>query len=344
MRIIAGSHRGRRIAAPKGLATRPTSDRVRESAFNLIGPVDDADVIDLYAGSGALGLEALSRGAARVTFVESDRDACRVINANLDSLGFRGTVLCQDVPRALAQERGDYDLVLCDPPYDYDFGRVARLLAEARQAGRRARAREHEQGGRARAARARDPHLAPLRVGAAYPVRAVITAIYPGTYDPVTNGHVDVITRAARIFDRVVVGVVGNPQHKEPMFSVDERVDFVRQALDGVVDNVEVDVFRELVVDFARRWDAKVIVKGLRVVSDFEWEFQMNQLNRTLAPDIETVYVMASPAVSFVSSSGVKEIASFGGNVEELVPKAVAARLREMFPNGRGGAPVREQE
>ena len=130
MRIIAGSHRGRRIAAPKGLATRPTSDRVRESAFNLIGPVDDADVIDLYAGSGALGLEALSRGAARVTFVESDREACRVINANLDSLGFRGVVLCQDVARALAQERGDYDLVLCDPPYDYDLTRVARLFAK----------------------------------------------------------------------------------------------------------------------------------------------------------------------------------------------------------------------
>ena len=108
--------------------------------------------------------------------------------------------------------------------------------------------------------------------------------------------------------------------------------------------NVEIDVFRELVVDFAHRWDAKAIVKGLRVMSDFEWEFQMNQLNRTLAPEIETVYVMASPAVSFVSSSGVKEIASFGGNVEELVPKAVAARLKEMFPNGRGGAPLSDQE
>jgi pantetheine-phosphate adenylyltransferase len=172
----------------------------------------------------------------------------------------------------------------------------------------------------------------------------VITAIYPGTYDPVTNGHVDVIKRAARIFDRVVVGVVGNPHHKEPMFGVPERVQFLRDALEGVVDNVEVDVFRELVVDFARRWDAKVIVKGLRVVSDFEWEFQMNQLNRHLAPDIETVYVMASAQVSFVSSSGVKEIASFGGNVEELVPKAVAVRLKEMFPNGRGGAPLSDQE
>jgi pantetheine-phosphate adenylyltransferase len=171
----------------------------------------------------------------------------------------------------------------------------------------------------------------------------LITAIYPGTYDPVTNGHIDVITRAAGIFDRVVIGVVANPQHKQPMFPVEERVAFLHEALDGVA-NVEVDVFKELVVDFARRWDAKVIVKGLRVVSDFEWEFQMNQLNRTLAPDIETVYVMASPQVSFVSSSGVKEIASFGGNVEELVPNAVARRLREMFPSGRAGAPVSDQE
>ncbi|MFL5962332.1 MAG: pantetheine-phosphate adenylyltransferase [Gaiellaceae bacterium] len=172
----------------------------------------------------------------------------------------------------------------------------------------------------------------------------MITAIYPGTYDPVTNGHVDVIARAAKIFDRVVVGVVGNPQHKSPLFTVEERVAFLEDALGGVVDNVEIDIFSELVVEFARRWDAKVIVKGLRVLSDFEWEFQMNQLNRHLAPEIETVYVMASPQVSFVSSSGVKEIASFGGNVQELVPKGVAARLKEMFPNGRGGAPLSDQE
>jgi pantetheine-phosphate adenylyltransferase len=147
----------------------------------------------------------------------------------------------------------------------------------------------------------------------------MITAIYPGTYDPVTNGHVDVIARAARIFDRVVVGVVGNPHHKTPLFEVAERVELLKDALDGVVENVEVDIFSELVVDFARRWDAIAIV-------------------------IETVYVMASPQVSFVSSSGVKEIASFGGNVEELVPIAVARRLKEMFPNGRGGAPLSDQE
>ncbi|HSC51328.1 MAG TPA: pantetheine-phosphate adenylyltransferase [Gaiellaceae bacterium] len=171
----------------------------------------------------------------------------------------------------------------------------------------------------------------------------MITAIYPGTYDPVTNGHVDVIRRAAEIFDRVVVGVVGNPQHKTPMFTLDERVAFLRETLGGL-DNVEVDVFSELVVDFAHKWDAKVIVKGLRVISDFEWEFQMNQLNRTLAPDVETVYVMASPAVSFVSSSGVKEIAAFGGRVDELVPEPVARRFRELFPDGRPGTPENPQE
>jgi len=171
----------------------------------------------------------------------------------------------------------------------------------------------------------------------------LITAICPGSYDPVTNGHLDVIGRAARIFDRVVVGVVNNPRHKTPLFPLQERVALARDAL-APIANVEVDIFKELVVDFARRWEAKVIVKGLRVISDFEWEFQMNQLNRTLAPEIETVYVMASAQVSFVSSSGVKEIAAFGGNVEELVPAIVARRLKELFPNGRGGAPLAAQE
>jgi pantetheine-phosphate adenylyltransferase len=171
----------------------------------------------------------------------------------------------------------------------------------------------------------------------------VITAICPGSYDPVTNGHVDVIGRAAAIFDRVVVGVVGSPRHKETLFTLDERVEFLRAAL-ADLDNVEVDVFSELVVEFARRWQAKAIVKGLRVISDFEWEFQMNQLNRHLAPEIETVYVMASPQVSFVSSSGVKEIAAFGGKVDELVPEPVAQRLAEKFPNGQPGAPENPRE
>jgi pantetheine-phosphate adenylyltransferase len=171
----------------------------------------------------------------------------------------------------------------------------------------------------------------------------MITGICPGSYDPVTNGHLDVITRAAGIFDRVVVGVVGNPHHKHPMFTTEERLGFLEHAL-ADLENVEVDVFRELVVEFAKKWDAKAIVKGLRVISDFEWEFQMNQLNRHLAPDIETVYVMASPLVSFVSSSGVKEIAAFGGDISALVPTPVATRFKELFPNGRPGTPENPAE
>jgi 16S rRNA (guanine966-N2)-methyltransferase len=134
MRIIAGSRKGHRIDAPKGDHTRPTSDFVREAAFNLIGPVDGASVIDLYAGSGAMGMEALSRGAESCVFVESDREACRTINANLDKLRFDARVLCQDVARTLSSERGTYDLVLMDPPYGDDpHGRIGphlvRILA-----------------------------------------------------------------------------------------------------------------------------------------------------------------------------------------------------------------------
>jgi 16S rRNA (guanine966-N2)-methyltransferase len=130
MRIIAGSRKGARIAAPKGLATRPTSDRVRENVFNLVAPwVEGADVLDLFAGSGAMGLEALSRGAERVVFVEEEVAACRAINANLDKLGLTGAqVLCQDAGRFLAGETRTYDLVFCDPPYD-EFARLEPKLA-----------------------------------------------------------------------------------------------------------------------------------------------------------------------------------------------------------------------
>lgn len=171
----------------------------------------------------------------------------------------------------------------------------------------------------------------------------VLTAICPGAYDPVTFGHVDVIRRAAAIFDRVVVGVVRDPHHKQPTFGVEERVAFLEDAL-REIPNVVVDVFSELVVDFARKHEAKTMVKGLRVIADFEWEFQMNRLNQMLAPEVETMYVMSSPQYSFISSSGVKEIASFGGRVDELVPGAVARRFRELYPAGRPGAPLSPEE
>ena len=353
MRVIAGSRKGQKLSAPRGLDTRPTSDRVRENVFNLVGPLEDARVLDLFAGSGALGIEALSRGAASAVFVERDPDAVRTIERNLDRLRLTGArVVHGDVLRTIAEEAtagAKYDLVLVDPPYGMLTEiqpRLARHLPPLLAADGLLVVETD--------ARAEPELPLPVRTSRKYgqtrvtlfeaaPERRVITAIAPGSYDPVTNGHVDVIARAAGIFDRVVVGVVGTPHHKEPMFTVEERIEFLRGAL-AAHENVEIDVFRELVVDFARRWDAKAIVKGLRVISDFEWEFQMNQLNRTLAPEVETVYVMASPQVSFVSSSGVKEIAAFGGDVSALVPQPVARRLAELFPNGRPGTPERPDE
>ena len=157
-----------------------------------------------------------------------------------------------------------------------------------------------------------------------------VVAICPGTFDPVTVGHLDIIRRGARDFDRVVVGLIEVPQRKSPLFTPDEREAFLRDALSDY-DNVVVDRFNELVVEFARRWDAHIILKGLRAISDFEYEFAMAQLNRKLAPDIETVFMMASPEHSFLSSSGVREIAAFGGSVDDLVPPVVARRLAEVY-------------
>jgi len=170
-----------------------------------------------------------------------------------------------------------------------------------------------------------------------------VTCICPGSYDPVTNGHLDIIRRAAGIFERVIVGVVRDPQHKATMFSVEERVGFIAEALSDV-PNVQVEVFSDLVVEFARRFGARTMVKGLRAISDFEWEFQMHHLNRNLAPEVETMYLMSSPQYSFLSSSGVKEVASFGGNVDDLVPEPVARRFHELYPQGKPGAPVSPQE
>lgn len=155
-------------------------------------------------------------------------------------------------------------------------------------------------------------------------------AVCPGTYDPVTEGHLDIIRRAASLFDLVVVGVVAESPRKEALFSSEERIGFLRESLAGEA-NIEIELFDRLVVDFARKWKARALIKGLRAISDFEYEFQMAQLNRKLAPDLETIYLMASPEYSFLSSSGVKEMARFGGQVDDLVPAVVARRFAEIF-------------
>jgi len=155
------------------------------------------------------------------------------------------------------------------------------------------------------------------------------TAVCPGSYDPITNGHLDVIQRAANLYDEVVVAVVNRSVRKDgPLFGIEERLGFVERAIAGM-DGVRAEPFSTLLVEFARRVGARAIVKGLRAISDFEYELEMSQLNRRQDPELESVYLMASPQYSFLSSSGVKELATFGGRIDDLVPDEVARRLEE---------------
>jgi pantetheine-phosphate adenylyltransferase len=154
-------------------------------------------------------------------------------------------------------------------------------------------------------------------------------AVCPGSYDPVTNGHLDVIHRAAALYDEVVVAVVNRSVRKDStLFGIEERLGFIERAT-SALPGVRAEPFNTLVVDFARRVGAKAIVKGLRAISDFEYELEMHQLNRRQDPEIESVYLMASQQYSFLSSSGVKELATFGGRIDDLVPEEVAVRLQE---------------
>ena len=155
------------------------------------------------------------------------------------------------------------------------------------------------------------------------------TVVCPGSYDPVTNGHIDIITRSAAVFERVVVGIVNNPMRKDKtLFTAEERKGLIEEAT-ASLPNVEARIFSNLLVEFARELGAKAIVKGLRAISDFEYEFEMAQLNRKLDPGIESIYMIASPQYSFLSSTGVKEMATFGADVSDLVPGPVAAAMAE---------------
>ncbi len=160
----------------------------------------------------------------------------------------------------------------------------------------------------------------------------MITAIYPGSFDPITNGHLDIIQRSSRIFEKVVVTVMENPR-KQAMFTLQERLEMLQVTTAGLA-NVEVDCYRGLLIDYVKQKKATVIVKGLRAISDFEFEFQMALINRKLDKDVETMFMMTSSRHSYLSSSIVKEVASFGGDVESLVPGCVYKKIVQKYKEG----------
>ncbi|MEE9292302.1 MAG: pantetheine-phosphate adenylyltransferase [Acidobacteriota bacterium] len=163
-----------------------------------------------------------------------------------------------------------------------------------------------------------------------------IIAVYPGTFDPITNGHLDIITRGHRLFDEIIVAVLGNPD-KEPLFTVVERLEILEEVV-GRLPNVKVETFDGLLVDYVRSRGARAIVRGLRALSDFEYEFQMALMNRRLGPDIETVFMMPSETYSYVSSRLVKQVVQLGGDVKGLVPEEVIKRLKGRYASSRSGS------
>jgi pantetheine-phosphate adenylyltransferase/16S rRNA (guanine(966)-N(2))-methyltransferase RsmD len=343
LRIIAGTARGTRLApVPKNV--RPTSDRVRESIFNALGQFFTGDVLDLYAGTGTLGIEALSRGADRAVFVEKDQRALAAIRENLrrTRVEDRAEVVAGDVGRTLDRMLTDgrqFSLIFADPPYRIAATEVrcvlSRLAALLTPGGRAV-----IESGEALAEGTIGKKGTTRRYGGTYVTileqseTTMIVAVCPGSFDPVTAGHVDIIRRASKIFDHVVIAVGANLR-KKPVLPAVERARLLEKVTVDI-ENVSVELMDGLLVDFAREQGARAIVKGLRAVSDFESEFEQAQLNRAMFPELETVFIMASAEHSFLSSSAVREIASYGGDVRGLVPDGILESVREIYSGSDG--------
>ncbi|MBM4281175.1 MAG: pantetheine-phosphate adenylyltransferase [Deltaproteobacteria bacterium] len=392
---ITGGELARRLidvpaAADRG-ALRPTADKVREALFASLQQrhgLDGRVVADVCCGSGALGFEALSRGAASCVFVDVDRRTLAAARDNARALGVvaRCRFVVDDGARFLRGSAAGFDLILCDPPYAQalDDGWRNGLAAAVRPGGVVVVERAARERGRDPPPGALLPGLSVVderRYGdtrvvvavrvAERPIALVATglgatdagatdagaqeagmattttatsttstmsttgargrqsaAVYPGSFDPLTNGHIDIIERGLRMFDRLVVAVANNPQ-KTHFFSAAERIDLVLRSV-GPRPGLEIEAFDGLVVDFARKNGVNVLLRGVRAVSDFEYEFQLAGMNRKLS-GVETVFMATSEESFYVASRLVREVASFGGDVSTMVPPPVLQALTDRY-------------
>jgi pantetheine-phosphate adenylyltransferase len=355
LRITGGALVRRLIDVPAAAASgalRPTSDKVRQAVFASLQSrfdLENRSVVDVCCGSGALGFEAMSRGASSCVFVDADKKTLSTVQGNAQSLGVRDhcRFVADDALRFLSTTAERFDLVLVDPPYAraFDAPLVSAIARVCRPGAvvvveRSARAGDLTIDGLSHCDERRygDTRVdvfvcdasASSKPGASVTVkpRNISAAIYPGSFDPLTNGHVDIVKRGLKMFDRVIVAVTSNPQ-KTHFFSTAERIELCRQSI-GEHEGLEYEANEGLIVDFAKRKNVHVLMRGVRAVSDFEYEFQLAGMNRKLS-GVETVFMVTSEDSFYVASRLVREVASYGGDVSSMVPAPVLAALTKRY-------------
>ncbi len=331
MRIIAGKFKGRALITMKDRSIRPTTDRVKESIFNLIqGVIEDAKVLDLFAGSGALGIEALSRGAESVTFVDRSNDSIETVNTNLKKVSGKVNVLRKDFLNTidyLSARNEKFDIIFLDPPYKQGLDKLA--LEKITEAGILAndgiiiveRAREDvelEFGGELRCVNRRDYGSVTVMI-----YQKATACVVTGTFDPFTLGHKYLVEKGLESFDEVHVVILNNPDKKTEL-SVEKRSKLIETSVRRLGGRVIVSYFDGLAIDYCRKNDIKYIIRGIRNEADYEYEKTMAEWNKVNG-DVTTLFV---PAVnSEISSTLVREKIHNGEALEGLVEQETIDKL-----------------
>ncbi|NLC96101.1 MAG: pantetheine-phosphate adenylyltransferase [Erysipelotrichaceae bacterium] len=341
IKIISGKHGSRLIQTLDGENTRPTSNKIRGAIFSKIGPYfEGGSSLDLFAGSGAFSFEALSRGITNAYLVDNNIKAINIIQTNAKLLDENINLYKLNYKNALNQFKNlKFDLIFLDPPYKMKvIDDIINFISANNML---------DEDGYIIVETSKDYELKDS-IGKIVKVKESIygiakinyfkwggknmrTAIYPGTFDPITYGHLDIIKRASKNFDLIIVAIMENIR-KVPTFSSNERKEMIEQCTLGL-ENVKVVVSSGLTVDFAKKNNADVIIRGIRAVADYEYELQQATTNMLLDDSIETIFYVSRPKYSFLSSSVAKEVAINGGDLSKFIPEIIRERVIKKLNN-----------